>query len=297
LHSQNPPVIFRDLKPSNVMLDQADTIRLIDFGIARLFQVGKGTDTLRMRTPGYAPLEQYAKHGQTDARSDIYALGATLYHLLTKHEPEDALSRALPGQPDPLQPARAWNSAVSPATEATLARAMVIDPGQRFQAAQEVSKALLGGPPTSALASPPAAPTVSAPAPSYTPGRRGTQIVVTGCAAIGVVVILALCGLLIRGFANRGTAASLSTTATAQAVEAIASAEARAVARAAQATTAAQANATAVARVAQATTAAQANATATMQAQAIATAQAVLTTALSQKAAIVYGPASGKLEH
>jgi serine/threonine protein kinase len=158
LHGQHPPIIFRDLKPSNVMLDRSDTVKLIDFGIVRFFKPGKTTDTLTMGTPGYAPLEQHGQ-GQTDARSDIYALGATLYHLLTQHEPEPAPARVLPGQADPLQPARAYNPRIRPATEAALTKAMAVDPAQRFQSALEMKRALLGTPaPTpSATIPPPAA--------------------------------------------------------------------------------------------------------------------------------------------
>ncbi|MDH7487096.1 MAG: bifunctional serine/threonine-protein kinase/formylglycine-generating enzyme family protein [Anaerolineae bacterium] len=143
LHRQQPPIIFRDLKPSNVMLDKDDEIKLIDFGIARWFDPAKKTDTLKMGTAGYAPLEQYVGRGQTDARSDIYALGATLYHLLTGHEPEVAPARVLPGQPDALRPARAHNPRISLASEAALTKATAVDPAQRFQSAPEMKRALL----------------------------------------------------------------------------------------------------------------------------------------------------------
>ena len=93
LHSQNPPIIYRDMKPENVMLrtDSDDIgdghICLIDFGISREFDEGKNSDTTLLGTRGYAPPEQMSKDAQTDARSDIYALGATLYHLVTGHDP------------------------------------------------------------------------------------------------------------------------------------------------------------------------------------------------------------------
>lgn len=86
LHKRNPPVIFRDLKPDNIMLTPEGQIKLIDFGIARHFQLGNTADTTAYGSSGFAPPEQYGQK-QTDARSDIYALGATLHFLLTGRDP------------------------------------------------------------------------------------------------------------------------------------------------------------------------------------------------------------------
>jgi hypothetical protein len=94
-----------------------------------------------MGTPGYAPPEQHGG-GQTDARSDIYGLGATLYHLLTGHEPEQAPARAISRQADPLRPARVYNPTISQDAEAVLTRALAVDPSQRFQSALEMKQAL-----------------------------------------------------------------------------------------------------------------------------------------------------------
>ncbi|HMA36038.1 MAG TPA: serine/threonine-protein kinase, partial [Chloroflexia bacterium] len=82
LHSQTPPIIFRDVKPSNIMILPNYQVKLIDFGIARKYKAGQRKDTVSMGTAAYAPFEQFGK-GQTDGRSDIYSLAATLYHLLT----------------------------------------------------------------------------------------------------------------------------------------------------------------------------------------------------------------------
>src|ERR671923_52691 len=82
LHTRQPPIIYRDLKPSNIMLTPEGVLKLIDFGVARTYKARKSKDTVAMGSAGYAPPEQYGK-GQTDARSDVYALGATLLHLLT----------------------------------------------------------------------------------------------------------------------------------------------------------------------------------------------------------------------
>ncbi len=97
LHSRQPPVIFRDLKPSNIMLTPEGHLYLIDFGIARHFKPGQTRDTIALGSPGYAAPEQYGK-AQTTARSDIYSLGATLHHLLTGVDPSDT-----PFQFAPLQ--------------------------------------------------------------------------------------------------------------------------------------------------------------------------------------------------
>ena len=141
LHGQHPPIIFRDLKPSNVMLDRSDTVKLIDFGIARLFKPGKKTDTLRMGTMGYAPPEQYEGQGQTDARSDIYSLGAMLHHLLTKRDPTQ-----YPPFSFNTVPSRSLNPAVSPHVEAAITKALAYDRVHRFQSASEMKRALAGAP-------------------------------------------------------------------------------------------------------------------------------------------------------
>lgn len=86
LHQQNPPIIFRDLKPANIMLTPEGHVKLIDFGIARHFQQGGTADTTAYGSSGFAPPEQYGEN-QTDPRSDIYALGATLHYLLTGIDP------------------------------------------------------------------------------------------------------------------------------------------------------------------------------------------------------------------
>ncbi|MGM9999550.1 MAG: serine/threonine protein kinase [Candidatus Bruticola sp.] len=90
LHEHTPPIIFRDLKPGNIMVTPKGTVKLIDFGIARFFSKGKKSDTRALGTPGYAAPEQYGQ-GQSDARTDIYALGATLHHALTGVSPDSTM--------------------------------------------------------------------------------------------------------------------------------------------------------------------------------------------------------------
>lgn len=138
LHNQTPPIIHRDIKPSNFMLLPGDQIKLIDFGVARIFKPGRSADTAAFGTPGYAAPEQYGGRGQTDPRSDIYSLGATLFQLLTGYEVPGGWAFNLP-------PARQVNPALSPSTEAVLARATQLDPTKRFQSIAEMRRALMAG--------------------------------------------------------------------------------------------------------------------------------------------------------
>lgn len=131
LHKHEPPIVFRDVKPSNIMIS-SQGVKLIDFGIARHFDQAKKGDTMRIGSPGYAPPEQYA--AQTDPRSDIYALGVTLHHALTGRDPTATNTPFL------VPPARDLNPALSEATAAMLARACQLDPSDRYQSALELKK-------------------------------------------------------------------------------------------------------------------------------------------------------------
>jgi serine/threonine protein kinase len=144
LHSQKPPIIYRDLNLRNVMVEpDMQTVKLIDFGIARLWHPRQSGDTGAFGTPGYAPPEQYGK-GQTDAASDVYSLGVTLHQLLTRRDPADAPLPS-PGLP----PVRTLNPAVSEATEKALWRATQLDRGKRHQTVDEFRRDLpLPGPQT-----------------------------------------------------------------------------------------------------------------------------------------------------
>ena len=135
LHQQQPPIIFRDLKPSNIMLSNTGVIKLIDFGIARTYKVGKKKDTAAMGSENYAPPEQWGK-GQTDARSDIYALGATTYHLLTGTPPLPCFV------PQQLPPPCSLNPDISPGTEQVILIAMAKACQVRYQTTEEVEAAL-----------------------------------------------------------------------------------------------------------------------------------------------------------
>src|SRR5919204_2684700 len=133
LHAQRPPVVFRDLKPGNIIVQPDGRVRLIDFGIARLFKPQQKADTTALGTSGYASPEHYT--GQTDARSDIYSLGATMHHLLTGRDP----SRFPPFQ---FPPVRDLNPAVSADMAAIVERAVRTERERRFATAEEMREAL-----------------------------------------------------------------------------------------------------------------------------------------------------------
>ena len=134
LHSRKPPIIYRDLKPSNVMLKPDGKIMIIDFGTAREFKEQSIEDTKCLGTQGYAAPEQYGGHGQTDARTDIYNLGATMYHLLTGHNP------SLP--PYEMYPIRQWNPSLSSGLEAIVTKCTQRNPNDRYQSCAELMYAL-----------------------------------------------------------------------------------------------------------------------------------------------------------
>jgi serine/threonine protein kinase len=102
LHTQQPPIVFRDLKPANIMRTSTGKIYLIDFGIARYFKQGQAKDTIALGSPGYAAPEQYGK-AQTTPQADIYSLGAVLHQLLTARDPSETPFRFLPLRPKSAQ--------------------------------------------------------------------------------------------------------------------------------------------------------------------------------------------------
>lgn len=161
LHRLEPPIIFRDMKPSNVMVTNTGWVKLIDFGIARTYKVGKKRDTVAMGSENYAAPEQWGK-GQTDARSDVYALGATMYHLLANMAPTPAF---LPSEPLPLGN---YNGALTRETITIVEKAMDRERSNRFQSALEMRQALVAALPTPYEAPPPEAPPQAA-APAVAP--------------------------------------------------------------------------------------------------------------------------------
>lgn len=134
LHSRKPPIIYRDMKPSNVMLKPDGNVMLIDFGTAREFKYSRVADTTCLGTQGYAAPEQFGGHGQTDARTDIYCLGATMYHLVTGHNP------ATP--PYEMYPIRQWNPMLSSGLEEIILKCTQRNPEDRYQSCAELLYAL-----------------------------------------------------------------------------------------------------------------------------------------------------------
>jgi serine/threonine protein kinase len=134
LHTQDPPIIYRDCKPGNIMLvDGSEQVKLIDFGIARFHRAGRPATDEAFGTAGYAPPEQYG-NGQTDQRSDVYALAATLHHLLTGHDP---------GQnPFHWRAVRSYNPRVSRRVDQALLQALELKPELRYPSIDEFRQAL-----------------------------------------------------------------------------------------------------------------------------------------------------------
>lgn len=134
LHRQDRPIIFRDLKPENIMINEEGHIKVIDFGLARHFEPGKRRDTQASGTVGYAPPEQWEDSGQSDPRSDIYSLAATLFFVLTGRPPSPIYGshRIRPYRPD-----------IDPGIEALVLKCLQPDPAQRYSSAAELIKDLL----------------------------------------------------------------------------------------------------------------------------------------------------------
>ena len=135
LHNQDPPIIYRDLKPDNIMVNKDNNIKVIDFGATRVYKEGHERDTRAIGTAGFAAPEQYGS-SQTDCRSDIYSLGATMHYLLTNRYPGD--------MPFVFPLVRSINPAVSDRIDLIIQKAVQPDMKHRFSSALEMKKSLLG---------------------------------------------------------------------------------------------------------------------------------------------------------
>lgn len=134
LHMQSPPIIYRDMKPANIMLQPNGNIKLIDFGIAREYKNQNLTDTVSLGTRGYAAPEQFGGKGQTDPRTDIYGLGVTMYHLITGKNPCEP--------PYELYPIRYWNPDLSSGMENIILKCTQLNPQERYASCAELYYAL-----------------------------------------------------------------------------------------------------------------------------------------------------------
>ena len=145
LHNQEPPILHRDIKPSNLKFTPSGLVKLVDFGLVKLLAPGEITVTILQGqgTAIYTPLEQYGgDSGHTEARSDIYAFGATMYHLLTNQPPVGARERFL--DPSLLVSIRSINPAVSQRTERAILSAMSLHPNQRPDNVEAFRQLLFG---------------------------------------------------------------------------------------------------------------------------------------------------------
>jgi serine/threonine-protein kinase len=188
LHTQEPPVLHRDIKPSNIKLTPRGIVKLVDFGLVKLLQPDESRTVTVVQgrgTVAYTPLEQYGgDNGHTDIRSDIYSVGATLYHLLTGQSPADAKQRFL--RPGSLIPPRDINPRVSLQTEKAILSALSQHPDDRPASAEALRQALTGTAEDEPVPLPPAALPASL-----------VDYVVAHPMLLGIVILLSVMSLVV----------------------------------------------------------------------------------------------------
>lgn len=204
MHRQNPPIIHRDIKPANIKINSDGKAMLVDFGISKAFSPGvKTAAAARAISMGFSPAEQYGR-GITDVRSDIYALGATVYALLTGRSPTASVDR-LAGIP--LPEPRSLNPNIHPALEAAILKAMAMNPDERYQSANEFKSQLQTTTPAPPpVVQPPIQPAYSPPVqaaeprPSQPPVQQGKKTRITGglcCGGLALAALVAGLGVVI----------------------------------------------------------------------------------------------------
>lgn len=217
LHGRQPyPIIHRDIKPANIILTPQGKVKLVDFGLVKLYDPSKpetATVIQGMGTPEYTPLEQYAHTAQhTDPRTDIYSLGATLYHLLTGKPPTAASERVL--DPSKMAAPGHLNPALTAATETALLVALEIHPDKRFQSASAMRRAFEGAVSMSPV---PVVGQIASTTPAFTQYQR-----VVWRQWVGLFVIVALLLALLSFVADDFLNSSLNPTPTIAAIPAVA---------------------------------------------------------------------------
>jgi serine/threonine-protein kinase len=198
IHGQNPPIIHRDIKPANIILKPDGKVALVDFGLVKLLDPNNPRTLSAMRamgTPEYAPIEQFSPGMHTDARSDIYSLGATMYHLLSGRAPLDVPHRLV--DPTQMPNLRVVNPKVSAQTEWMAQKAMEIQPQNRFASAAEMKQALTTTAPARAPAPPPTQPAYTPPPVPVAPTIHASTTRPDGLKTMAGMVagILAVCVL------------------------------------------------------------------------------------------------------
>ena len=191
LHTYHPPIIFRDLKPSNIMRTVEGHIYLIDFGIARIFKFGQATDTAYRGSSGYAPPEQYGT-AQTTPRSDIYSLGATLYHLLSGYDPAYTPFR--------LPPLQSLVPTAPPELITLITQMIEIDERKRPHSAELIKWKLQRLASGSVDITPPPLPAVPLLTPPSGPIKRKKKgLVIASSTAIAIAIIASITAYLLIG--------------------------------------------------------------------------------------------------